>query len=388
MPHIAPLRPFLALLLALSGCTPDAPPALLPPGAPLGVAPLLRDCLAEGSGFSPRVQAELAQFVAELPRTGPGHPAPLALFDWDNTLIKNDIGAAVTATLVRQGLVHRPPSWERVPYLTAAARAHLERVCAGGGPRLPADPPCADALISLYQHGTLPDGSAGFSGYDRRTYKPTAAWQSMLLAGHTPDQARRLTRGVVRRFCAAPVGSTLQVGTVTVPGYLRVYRPMLRLVRALQARGAEVWVVSASPQPVVDAFAGLLGLPRQRVIGIRALPDQQGRLTRDFAGCGAVRDGDNTLITYVEGKRCWVRQEIGRPALFGAGDSETDEAFLRDVTGLRLVIDRGHPELLCPAARGEGPGRWLVQPMFVEPQPPRRGPLPCPEAGRALSHNP
>ena len=47
------------------------------------------------------------------------------MFDWDNTVIKNDIGAATVFHMVRQGLVRRPADWGDFSDLTDAARQRL-----------------------------------------------------------------------------------------------------------------------------------------------------------------------------------------------------------------------------------------------------------------------
>ena len=83
------------------------------------------------------------------------------------------------------------------------------------------------------------------------------------------------------------------------------------------------------------------------------------------------------MITYREGKRCCIKKIIGRPAVFAAGDSVTDVEFLQDAKTLRLVVDRGYEELMCHAKNGSGPGRWLINPMFIDPRPRRGAPYPC-----------
>ena len=88
------------------------------------------------------------------------------------------------------------------------------------------------------------------------------------------------------------------------------------------------------------------------------------------------------MITYIEGKRCWMNKVIygvscaaaeqtnpdmaKRPA-FGAGDSDTDISFLHDATHLKLALNRNKKELMCNAY-GNYMGKWIINPMFIEPK--------------------
>jgi hypothetical protein len=121
-------------------------------------------------------------------------------------------------------------------------------------------------------------------------------------------------------------------------------------------------------------------------------------------GCGDVPDGTNdgaghftgnSLITYIDGKRCWINQAIfgdntvsatlenpdpSRRQVFAAGDSNTDVTFLRDATAMALVLNRNKAELMCNAFwdRGGQPGkRWLVNPMFIAPKAHKTSPYRC-----------
>jgi hypothetical protein len=95
-------------------------------------------------------------------------------------------------------------------------------------------------------------------------------------------------------------------------------------------------------------------------------------------------------IPYVDGKRCWINQEIygvhgaaawqrqdprHRTAL-AAGDADTDVTFVGDATGAHLVLNRNKSELMC-RAYDDADGRWVINPMFIEPLPRRPEPYPC-----------
>lgn len=323
--------------------------------------------------------------------------APVALFDWDNTVTKNDVGDAITFHLIANGKVRQPPAadWRRLSrYLTEDAASALRTAC---GDSVPAGQPlptqsnlaCADELLSVYIDSKTRAGAAAFAGWNRRRMEPAYALTAQLLSGYTHFEVSRLALEAVGPQLSAPQGTTQVVGTRTVNGWIRLYDQSHDLIRALQSRGYDVWVITASPQDVVAALAPLVGISPTRVIGIRSLTDRSGRLTPSFEGCGPVAAGDNSMITYIEGKRCWVNQIVygdrspraieRRPAtarqLFAAGDSDTDIEFLRDAR-YKLVLNRNKSEVMCFAYRN-GQASWLVNPMFLEPRPARPAPYPC-----------
>jgi len=55
-----------------------------------------------------------------------------------------------------------------------------------------------------------------------------------------------------------------------------------------------------------------------------------------------------------------------RRQAFAAGDADGDATFISDATALRLVINRNQIELMC-RAYADLDGRWLVNPMFINP---------------------
>ena len=128
--------------------------------------------------------------------------------------------------------------------------------------------------------------------------------------------------------------------------------------------------------------------------------EENNRLTANLQGCGDIPDGTNdgqgsflgnSLIPYIEGKRCWINKAVfgdrsaaalsrqpdpARRQVFAAGDSDTDISFMQDATALKLVINRNKKELMCNAY-ANAHGHWLVNPMFIEPLPPRSTPYAC-----------
>lgn len=322
----------------------------------------------------------------------PGEGRPVAIFDWDNTVIKNDVGDITMFWLLRHDEIVQPPDrdWSRTSrLLTDAARTALDAACgalAEPGETLPTSTPeglaCADEILAIYTGAATRAGEPAFAGWNHRTMEPSYAWTVQLQAGHTPAEIRALADDAIAEALSAELGATQTVGSTEVNAYLRIYEPIADLLATLEADGLDVWVLSASSQPVVEAFAARVEVPAERVIGVRAVIDGAGVLTYGFQGCGSVGDGDDTLITYIEGKRCWMNQVIfgiegpdaeavqadpARRPVFAAGDSDTDVAFMQDATGLKLAINRNKSELMCNAYHDVG-GNWLVNPMFIAPK--------------------
>ena len=54
--------------------------------------------------------------------------------------------------------------------------------------------------------------------------------------------------------------------------------------------------------------------------------------------------------------------------------------MVRDATGVHIAINRNKPELMCRAYADED-GRWVVNPMFIEPLAQLAEPYPCSTTG-------
>ncbi|MFF4455346.1 haloacid dehalogenase-like hydrolase [Streptomyces goshikiensis] len=352
-------------------------------------------------------QARLQQLIDRYGRCNPYRPGrekPVAVFDWDNTVVKNDVGDATMFWLLRNGKIRQPAAgdWSTTSrFLTPAAAAALADACgalARPGAPLPTGTPegagCADEINAVYGTAATRGGAAAFAGWDRRTTEPGYAWLPQLTQGWTAREIRGFAAAARAENLAAPVGATQQVGSGKVTGWVRYYDQQRDLVKGLQKAGFDVWISSASPQPVVEVWAQGVGIDAGHVIGIRNVTSYGGKFTPHLEGCGSVKDGADTMITYVDGKRCWINKEIfgvrgaaaekvqpaARRQVFAAGDSDTDISFLRDATALRLVVNRNKNELMC-RAYDNSDGKWIVNPMFIEPKKQKATPYPCATTG-------
>jgi hypothetical protein len=98
-------------------------------------------------------------------------------------------------------------------------------------------------------------------------------------------------------------------------------------------------------------------------------------------------------MPYIDGKRCFINKEIlgiaegalrraprARRQVLAAGDATTDVTMVRDATGVHVVLNRNQPEIMCHAYADQD-GRWVVNPMFIEPLPRLAEPYPCSTSG-------
>ncbi|MFT3715320.1 MAG: haloacid dehalogenase-like hydrolase [Gordonia sp. (in: high G+C Gram-positive bacteria)] len=326
--------------------------------------------------------------------------APLALFDWDNTVVRNDIGDATFHWMVAHDKIHQPRrgDWATTsPFLTPDAATALSQACDSTG-ATPGDPvkssenaKCADELLAVYSDGKTTGDKDAFDGFDHRTMEPQYAWLAQLFSGSTPAEVTDFATQARDYALSQPVGATEKIGTTEVDSWVRYYDQIGDLIGALKGNGFDVRIISASPEPLVKVWAKDLGLGDDRLMGIKnEIAD--GMYTTDVVGCGG--RGDNTVITYMDGKRCRINEQVlgisgaaafdvapaDRRQVFAAGDSDTDVSFLQDATGLRLAINRNKTGLMC-RAYADTDGKWIVNPMFIEPKEEQTDPYACSTEG-------
>jgi phosphoserine phosphatase len=374
-----------------------------PAGAQTGSCPQLQ----RGSGWYGDNAARL-QAVIDAAGTCRGNPAatkPFAVFDWDNTMIKNDISDQTIFWLLRNGKIKQPPrrDWSTTSrFMTRAGARALRAACgplARPGQPLPTGRPtnasrrCADEILSFRKEEETTDGDAAFRQANARRMQPMYAWVGQIMRGYRPRQVRRFAAAARRAALRAPVGATWRVGSSDEEtAWIRYYDQQRDLVATLKAAGIEPWIVSASPKAFADVWGAGIGIDRRHTLGVASIV-RRGRLTSHLKGCGPIPDGRDTVMTYIDGKRCFINQEIlgiGRKALepaplerrqvIGAGDATTDVTMVRDATGAHVVLNRNQPEIMCHAYANQD-GRWLVNPMFIRPLPRFDEPYPCSTTG-------
>ncbi|MFG2522553.1 haloacid dehalogenase-like hydrolase [Streptomyces sp. NPDC048527] len=378
--------------------------ALVSPAAAATSAPTTgRACpqLSEKLPWYGQNRARLQRMIDERGTCNGHHgPRPVAAFDWDNTVSKNDVTDATIAWSLKHDKILRPASWKKTSkWLTDDADKALTAACGTAvpvGAPLPTstDTDCTDEIFNIRESGKTMSGAAAFAGeWNHRRTVPQYAWVPQLFAGHTVPELESYAAQARREALAAPVGSTQTLGTHTIPGYVRYYEQQRDLIRTLQKAGFDVYIVSAGSEPVTEVWSGGrggVGIDRAHTIAIRSVLDSKGRITTYNEGCGGVGRTQGEAIPYIDGKRCWINQDIfhlkgksawekqrwGKRIALGGGDADTDVTFVGDATGAHLVLNRNKNEVMC-RAYDNADGRWVANPMFIEPLPRKSGSYPC-----------
>ncbi|MFF9377431.1 haloacid dehalogenase-like hydrolase [Streptomyces griseoluteus] len=395
------MRQLLAWSLAAAAAL-AAAPAL----APTAMAADIK-CPQLSTSWYGNNRARLQQ-VIDARGTCSGHRGAVAAFDWDNTVTKNDVTDATLSWALRHDALPRPARWKDTSaWMTDAGDRALTAACgtgAGGSLRTSDRPACTDEILEIREKGTTMSGAAAFAGtWNHRRTVPQYAWVPQLFAGRTPARLSSYAAAARTEALAAPIGATRTLGTHTVPAYVRYYDQQRDLIRTLQRAGFRVYIVSAGSEPVTEVWSRGVGVDAAHTIAIRSVLDHRGRITTRNEGCGGTGVNKGDVIPYIDGKRCWINQDIygihgpaawqkqpwQRRIALGGGDADTDVTFVSDATGAHLVLNRNKAELMC-RAHDDADGRWVINPMFIEPLPRRTDPYPCsttaynaPDGGRA-----
>lgn len=158
-----------------------------------------------------------------------------------------------------------------------------------------------------------------------------------LVAGRTESEVRASAEAVLRRHARE----------------LRPREALRELIWALHRAGWDVWVISASPEVLVQVVAERFGLHPHRVIGMRSAVDDAGRFRSELV----------PPATWREGKAA-VARGLGAPIRFAVGDSDGDVPMMR-LAEASLLVDLD-TEQLREEARSFGawiqPGADLTEP--------------------------
>ncbi len=276
----------------------------------------------------------------------------VAVFDWDNTCIFNDIGDAIWRYQLDHLQLRLSPNTmrQRLPAhingiailsngLSLAAMG--EDIMAAYSKLWPhmqgedvhtilASEAHRDFRAKMMHLGTAMERTPGLGA--EVSYRAQASF----LDGYTPAEVGQLARSAWRATHAEAVGSaSWQSATPGQAGHVQqsffthiaLFNEMIDLIRALQAAEVDVYIVTASCETVVAGLIAALQLPvaPTHVFGMR--PSVQP---------------ETYPLTYRAGKVRVIKEYLPCAPLLVAGDANTDYEMLTEFpqTEIRLVLNR------------------------------------------------
>ncbi len=305
-------------------------------------------------------------------------PGEIAVLDWDNTCIFNDIGEALLRRMTF-GLEFRIDSKAMAAMVPDQINGHA-RVMVNGKPSLLKE--MKGAVFSAYERLKQEPSPGGRERSDKhyrvftsgllalnRALEETPGigcefaypWVNTLLQGLAPSELDEIAATVIARV----LKESLRRHAMNDPqgrwrydwtSGIRLYPEMKDLAACWRERGGRVVVSTASNQRLVEKMIAMTGFPCREVIGME--------LAMAGSRFGpALKPGLRPNLG--PGKVANIRSRLGNEPAFVAGDSNNDYEMLTSfrATRLRLVVDRrlkGRIALVSRKARA-GEKAYLVQ---------------------------
>jgi hypothetical protein len=268
--------------------------------------------------------AEIEEQLQELLQRGSGRAA----FDFDNTIVLNDLGEAFmfARALGRDGVpplpVLRKDFWEELahPQLNPALLEKLKQLQPHyqNGDYLP----FADALLRAYTELCEKDMLAAYR------------WTKIFFCGLTQSELSQKTIGVLNaELNRAPGFETLPSGLELAVG-IKPFQAVFEFIQNLMSAGIQVFIVTASPQPIIQAVSERWNIPPEQVFGMQL-----------NAGAGAILPEIIEPMTCRRGKVERLLQEGIDSLDFAMGDSLNDLDLL-EFAETSVFLDRGNARSL------------------------------------------
>ncbi|MBA2665184.1 MAG: haloacid dehalogenase-like hydrolase [Bradymonadaceae bacterium] len=300
-------------------------------------------------GWRPQVHERLLTLIADQGARSSQAAPPLAVFDFDNTCILNDIGELFSHFLIDEMLYRYDLDafWELIhPDDGRDALCELTREAYALAPTARTASACYQRYLremgALYGRRLVRAGKADCYEWAVRLHVGMTIARIEQLA--TEAIVRELGREVHRERRESPSGST-----VSIDRGIRMFAEIRTLIDVLTKSGFEVWIVSATNIWTVQTFAPLFGVPPERVLGNRLRVGEDGVLSSETLA----------PVLFRQGKVDAIAEYIGRIPVLALGDSDTDYEMLCAASELAIVVDQGNA-LLRDEARRLG---WAVQPQ-------------------------
>jgi phosphoserine phosphatase len=259
---------------------------------------------------------------------------PVAVFDFDNTLIYGDQGTNLMNYLILNLLIKGNEDWfwdeshwqyvDKKDYENVKLKFNLAYLNKDDVSY------AIDLLDEIYKV---------FYKLEEIDLEIAYRWTKILFAGFTIQELKQYS-GISFRNALndkiedfmLPSGNTIQQG-------IRIHPLFYRFVQELKKREWKIFIITASPEPAIQAISYYWSIPEEYVIGMK-LKQSYGILLPEII----------EPYTYNEGKYLNLKKHIDEPITIAVGDSLPD-IFMLEKAKVPIFVKRKNKESLLKIAK-------------------------------------
>ncbi|EPG67179.1 HAD family hydrolase [Leptospira wolffii] len=270
------------------------------------------------SDWSPEVFSFLEEYLT-------GRRDRSVVFDFDNTLVREDFGEAVMCELLFEG----------VPWVSDLS------------PFFP-EPGKAEQMESLRRSDTKEFLAEIWKYYGSKIEKGGLEagyrWSTWIFSGRPASELSKTASIVWKRQQESDSMESVQA-----------YKPMFELVSELRRIGADIKIITASPDLVIQEVSELWGISKENVLGMR-LKESGGVLIPEL----------KEPFTYGIGKVKLFREASGQDRFeLAFGDSENDFPMLEEASIRGIFLDRGKKKIPPQGTLIQKVSDWKTVPIIL-----------------------
>ena len=266
--------------------------------------------------FPPALEA----FLKEFENAHTLSKRPIAVFDCDGTIIKGDIGEAMFYHQLERFQLRESPAniW-----LDNPKREQLENLYSTLA-SLPPDKRIQDRRFVSFAETIL---EWYFDQLTDGKVEKACSDIAKLFTKFTEEEVHRIAMSTLNEELASPI-SIRKIGKYDIPTGIRYLQEPVHLLKQLQRRGFEIWVVSGSNKWSVEAVFERFGVPSDHIIGVE-LQSTKNVLTTKV----------QTPVPVLEGKVQALQQMISESPMIMVSDSTYDIPLFEYCIGLKVFVN-------------------------------------------------
>ncbi|EIE03436.1 HAD family hydrolase [Leptospira licerasiae] len=251
-----------------------------------------------------------------------GRKFQTALFDFDNTLVRGDFGEEVMCELLRAG----------VPWIRSLSPFFPETAI-------------SEKMETLRKTNTQTFMVEVWNYYESKIEKEGLEagyrWSTWIFSGRSTQELQDTAKLVWEKNQKD-----------TNPEAVQAFHPMSELVKEFERVGTKIWILTASPAPVIQVVSEQWGIPKENVLGMRLI-EKNGILSHELI----------EPFTYGIGKVEFLNLANGNQGYdIAFGDSENDFPMLSYVRSKGIFLDRGKKKIPPPGTLIQSVADWKTIP--------------------------